>query len=190
MLVNCLLSIFSSKLVLSEKDKIMLHHGIDILICDGSNILCLLIIAYLSNHFLYGVLYVILFSMLRGYSGGWHSSTRLGCFIIYQIMFLLSLTIGSLSIPSCLSDIVFIFASVYTLVNLPVQHIYNPLTENERKRNMVKTRIVLFCILILYMIFVSMHLPYYRVISQVVLWNALYMEALKHTSYWRKPDGN
>lgn len=70
MLADSLYSIFSKRLYYYEKEKTMLRHGIDILICDGSNTIFLLIVAYLSNHFLYGMLYVILFSLLREYSGG------------------------------------------------------------------------------------------------------------------------
>ena len=155
----------------------MVRHGIDIFVCDGSNIFCLLIVAYLLNRFLYGILYIAIFSALRGYSGGWHSSTRFGCFAVYQLMFLFALAFYSLNIPRCMSDIIFVFSSLYTLIYSPVQHIYNPLTESEIKTNRIKTRSTLICALILYMTFVSIHLPYYRVISQVVLWNALCMEA-------------
>lgn len=178
----------NSKCGLTKKESVLLQHGINTIINDSINILSIIILAFLFNDILNGVLYAYVFSSLRRHSGGWHASSRIRCFISYQLVFLIMLfLINTSNIESNnLSIIIYSLSILYILKNAPVEHIYNPLSEDERLKN---TRIVMYNIIkitILFMTLYLYHTHYPFVICYASAWNACCMAILKHSKMWRK----
>lgn len=63
-------------------------HGIDIIVSDGIGFISALFLSTLFHNTIPCLLYIASFSMLRVYSGGYHSSTRINCFILYNVLFI------------------------------------------------------------------------------------------------------
>ncbi|MBR3151198.1 MAG: accessory gene regulator B family protein [Erysipelotrichaceae bacterium] len=122
--------------------------------------------------------------------GGWHASTKLGCFLTYQSVFIIICLLNECHFPLSLSVFVYFFSFIYLYFNSPVEHIYNPLTVAERISNKKKARRSAIYLTIFFVFLVFANSRYSCVLSLVIFWNSICMEMLKHTKYWRKPDEN
>ncbi len=119
----------TKKKELSSIRKKLIVHGIDILICDGRNYLCLFLLSLLLHRFTDAVVFAVLLSVLRSRTGGWHANTPNKCFLFYQLSFLLFCLFSSFEFPF-IYHILMIISSAYILVNSPVEHVFNPLSSS------------------------------------------------------------
>ena len=76
-IINCI-----SKYVDADEDMLVIYkYGIDIIINKLVHIFFICIIGYLYNVLFETVLFLVFYSTLREYSGGFHASTKIRCFI-------------------------------------------------------------------------------------------------------------
>ena len=173
-------------LQLSETELSLLNHGIDIIINDGINYLFVILLSLFLRDGIRGLLYLICFRLLRIYSGGWHAKTKAGCFLSFQIMYLMAGFFIKNQILMSFNIYISFFCTLYMILVGPVEHIYNPLTQNERTHN--HRFLILNCLLLM---MIDMFLYFsYRNLSQtvciVMIYNVFMMELLKHSKYGRK----
>lgn len=174
------------KYSLSDIDIQIIEHGIEIFLSDGANILTAIVVSCLTSNFYKGFIYIVTFSSLRIHSGGWHSATKSQCFISYQIVFSAMLILSTFSFPSILLTTVYTIAVIYTIINAPVEHIYNPLSDQERRKNRLaalKSLLFVSCLFVILLINKSEHV---FTICFAVAWNAICMRLLKRSKYWRE----
>lgn len=123
------------KIGLSGLDKELVSHGIDILVCDGRNFLSIILPSFFFGTTERTFLYLIVLSCLRGHTGGWHSKTEFGCFVTYNISYLLLIWFSYCNIHQSLMNFGVLFSIVYIIRFSPVEHMNNPLSDPERNRN-------------------------------------------------------
>ena len=181
-----LYSHIQSKYSFSDCQMVFLSHGIDIIVNDSINMLFLLFIAFISRDLFQGIVYLLSFTSMRRHSGGWHASTRLLCFLSYQLVFVFLLVCSNFITDFRIIILMFLGSISYIIKNAPVQHIYNPLTEQEviNNRNKLARNLVLICLAFSAFSLYESH--YAFTICYASSWNALCMSLLKHSNMWRK----
>ena len=169
---------------LSERQELLLKHGINIVLCDGGNLLFTTGISFVFGKSIVTVLYLILFSILRSYSGGWHASTRGQCFLSFQSFYCLYILLLSLDIPKSIECSTVLLSFVYIVLNAPVEHFLNPLSQEEIERNRVKTVFIATAMTVTYF-FTSLYPSVSRTITVVLFFDMIMMVKLKNSSSWR-----
>jgi len=167
---------------MSEYQELLFLHGIDIIVNDGKNVLIVLLLSFVFHRFWETALFIMTFSLLRIHSGGYHAETHAGCFCGYLATYFLFLGMIRISLSMELSLIIDFLCSSYIIINGPVEHKNNPLTEGERKRNM---QYIIFYIFLFHILFVLFFRKYYTMIISVLFLNAYMMFCLKHSKNWR-----
>ena len=125
---------------LSNKQILLINHGIDILISDGRNILTVLFFSTLFRNTKSAIVYLMVLSTLRVHSGGWHASSETKCFISYQGMFVLFSQLNKLQLNRYFCLVLMIVSIVYIVRYSPVEHIYNPLLKSEKYKQLYDTQ--------------------------------------------------
>lgn len=80
-----------------------------------------LLIATFTNNLMYAVCYTFLFTRTRSITGGYHSSTYLGCVVFYIVFYQLS-TIIALNTPFKIQLLLYAISMVFLLYITPVIH--------------------------------------------------------------------
>ena len=135
---------FNRRIGLSELDRELVSHGIDILICDGRNYVSTILLSFFFGTTRRTILYLIILSCLRGHTGGWHSKTELGCFVTYNISYLLLIWLSYRGIHPFFMNLIILTAVSYIIWFSPIEHINNPLSNQEREKNRMISGL-LFC---------------------------------------------
>lgn len=119
-------------------------YGFDILQYDLSILLMICLISIITNNCGIGLLYIVLYRMLRSNAGGYHCETFSGCFFISVSMFVLLLVIEQFGriLVAPLYYFTFFTASII-ICEAPVEHVNHKLDPNEiikyKKRTIVLT---------------------------------------------------
>ena len=168
-----------------DEKRLLVEHGIDILISDGRNILCVFIWSLLLHNTRQALVYLLVLSTLRVHTGGWHASSEMYCFITYQWMFFLFSYLLHFQISEYLCFFLLFFSIVYILIFSPVQHRYNPLSEDEIKKN--RNYCVLYCFLYSVLFFITglSSNMYPRTIVITFVFNVTLMEMLRKSKNYR-----
>lgn len=119
-------------------------YGIELFLFKGTFFLIVLIISLLTNTFLISTVFLISYTIIREYSGGYHCKTAEMCLLVSIFIYLVLLVFYKLSLQqienalfviSLLSIIPIIFFS-------PVESINKPLTKAEKKKYKVVAIII------------------------------------------------
>jgi len=161
------------------------EHGIDIIVSDGRNMLCVLVLSLLLNNFKYALLYLLILSSLRIHTGGWHASSEIKCFFTYQTMFLLFSFINSFNIPRAVCLLIMILSLIYIICLAPVEHKLNPLSSDEIKRNRVCCLVYCFVFAAVFLLIQGNHSSYSQSIALSFLFNVVLMELLRNSKDYR-----
>lgn len=170
----------------TEYQMMLISHGIDIFLSDGQCFLAVIILSFLFHDFKNTLMYLLILSSLRSYTGGYHSTTHIGCFLIFLCAYLVFEGLSYTSCPESIRILFFFLCSFYTIQNAPVEHINNPLTSKERIRNKKRSFILVLILNFLFIILYIQHFMLYRVIIHTLLINVVFMHSLKYSKYWRK----
>ena len=170
---------------LDEYDEMLVRHGIDIILCDGSEVVTVLLVSLLSHQFLITCYYIIVFGFLRVNCGGWHAKTAECCFVVYCSLYLLFLMLYRIIIPEWAVWTLLLVNIGYIIINCPVQHIFNPLSKKEVLMSRKKTCIFLSVICFVQQISVvrSVLLRPNLIILMLVSCSMMF---LKRSEFWRK----
>lgn len=134
--------------LINEDEKDVLHYGLELFLIKISHYCGIFLVAIIVGGGK-GV-QIILFFMpqylyLRSITGGYHSKTRLGCFMISILITALVITNYKAFEISCINWIRFI-ASIFICINCPIENINAPLTQKEKNilKQKVKIMLLLF----------------------------------------------
>ena len=171
-----------------DKRRMLVEHGIDILISDGRNLLCVFLISFFLRNTSQTLLYMFVLSTLRIHTGGWHASSELKCFITYQGMFLLFSLLNSFVIPKYVSIVLMAISVFYIIYFSPVEHKYNPLSYEEIQRNRK------YCILlsagysVTFLFLIEYSYMHAQTIIITFIYNVILMELLRKSENFRYHD--
>lgn len=128
--------LLKNKIIISDKQEIY-KTGIMLILADIINFFLVLMIGIITKSFLCSIIYLIVFSQVRKFSGGFHAKTFWLCRIVTVGTYvLIVLTSGLISrnyilITLCCD----IFTLITMIVFAPVHHPNKDLTQKEEKAN-------------------------------------------------------
>lgn len=147
-------------------------YGINTLLTSSLNMLTALIIGLIFNKFFEMVLFIVVYKTVRKYSGGRHSATALGCYIVSVITYIIAvLCIEFCSLPSSVLIIISFAASVVLAFISPIEAEKKPLNSVEKrvyKFKCIITLIVWLLVLLVLWYIKSFGYFYYNFIKAIV----------------------
>ena len=160
----------------SQKELALIRYGLDVVLLNGSEILCILIISLFLKKFTVTLIYTVFYSWLRIHCGGYHCKNKGSCFVSYVLFFLCFVLCTDMEL-NVLLYLLYVVSVFYIAVNAPVQHILNPLSASEIRYNRNSTWFIL-----------SLSCAVFTLISQcrisvlfAVCFNAMMCFILKHS---------
>ena len=156
-----------------EYDDMLFHHGVRIVLQDGSEILTVLLLSLFLHQGRAAVLYTSTFAILRIHTGGLHAGTPAGCFIGYLAMYLAVTGYSLLPLNPSVCFFLSLISTLIILRNAPAEHILNPLTVQEYQYNRKCVRILIPLYLLTESVLISCGSMLYRTMSAVLILTAL-----------------
>lgn len=151
---------------IQESDKEIYEYGIASFLAMGCNTLSFLLICYLCDMFLEGIIYGILFILLRIYAGGIHLTSNIKCFIASSgVVIGTLLLLKHISLDNIILIILAIIASFVIWILSPVEAVNKPLDEKELIVYRGRARAIL--LLELFIMAISLFLDI-RIISYII----------------------
>lgn len=166
-----------------DEDKELYYHAIKLIIHEWSTYVFLIVIACFVNAIIPTILYIVLLTLIRRYSGGYHADTYFMCWFLYTIFYLIFLVLFKMNMFSnvYVSLMVLISSSFYIYKNAPVQHINNPLEVIEKHKYRKFTMLILWSYICTYLILQIINSKISSIVLIVLLFNALLMFFLKQS---------
>lgn len=143
--VCCTEHLIDAGIVERKKEKIYIY-GLELFISTISSVFSMLLIAAITNHFLYGILFLLIFMPLRMTANGYHAKTFFRCFVLTNSVFILYLFIimhYSIIYSKNIYWVLFIISVLYIFFKAPIEHPLHKLTEEKRKKNRLYAHIIL-----------------------------------------------
>ena len=129
------------------EDREIYVYGFETLLLNGGLVLMFLIISLILNELSYFFSYLVFFIPLRVFAGGYHSSTSERCFILSNVMYILSaLMTKYISFAESKTIIMLLIIIAYgVIISLsPLVNKNNILDKHQIKRNKIIVYILLF----------------------------------------------
>lgn len=115
--------------MIEEEDSEVYQYGFEIVIDSVLETLLLMVIGFLIGKTMQTILFILTFTVIRRYSGGFHASTKLRCVMTSIFLFLMAVILSSLDFAyrelcyACLG----VVANVIIWIYAPVEHYKKPL---------------------------------------------------------------
>ncbi len=113
-------------------------YGFGALFFDAGQTMLFLLIGISIHHFWQTVLFLTVFAMLRKYTGGFHTETRIGCTCmscVFLGIVLVTTSWGSIFFESWFTYLLCsVFYGLCFYVYAPVEHQHKPLTKQQKYR--------------------------------------------------------
>lgn len=118
-----------------ESERAIYVYGYQMLFELGVNIATSILIAVIFQAYAIVIIFTVAFLMLRGYVGGYHAKTSLGCFCWSAIILILSVIAVKSVNDLIYSNYLFLLEIIMSpciFKRAPIPNINKPITENER----------------------------------------------------------
>ena len=152
----------------NERDIII--YGLEIILHNIALIIILIFLGIVTNTLLETMLFVMIHIVIQRKTGGYHTSTRFGCFLVTTIAWFgaimtvkMQVRYEFLSFPTAIC--LCIGMIIITLICAPVENINKPLTEETKIIN----RIISIELMITFSILLSVLWSYFPVVSSTIL---------------------
>lgn len=142
--------------IVSKQDVPIYQYGLKMLLLKVTYITSFIIYALLVGALKETILFLIAYSFLRSYNGGYHASSILGCYLVRLSTIILNSVLCKVSIAGILFkvDIVLlILSSVFIFLFSPVDNHEKQLDDLEKKVYGYRAKICVACSLILFIAF-------------------------------------
>ena len=123
-----------------------------------------LLIATVNGNLLYALTYTVLFTKTRSITGGYHSSTYLGCILTYILIYLLS-RLFVVYIPFNFQLVLYSVSAFFLYIITPVIH---PNKENNPP-NVAEMKVKLLKLLSLEIMFLLIFVHLFKEVSQAII---------------------
>lgn len=135
-----------------EEDRDIYQYGLEITLIFILNICTILIISLFLNLFIESLLFLVCFSLLQSFAGGYHAMTHLRCFLMTMACWVIAVVSVPLIEPFLILHIVFSAASLIMVFLLaPIQHKNYPMSDEKARRmkKIARTIVVMQCAVVL-----------------------------------------
>lgn len=122
--------------MLPEADRKLYLYGYQMLIEFCINIMTSICIAVIFDAYLTVLVFTVAYLLIRGYAGGYHARTSLGCFCMSAGLLILAVIMVDQVSGLEMRNILFILECVMmpcVILNTPIPSENKPITENERQ---------------------------------------------------------
>ncbi len=135
-------SILVKNKLIEEEDSIFYQYGFEILIDTVLQTILMLIIGILLGKPMETLVFLIIFTSIRRYSGGYHADSKLKCTLVSTFVMLISIEFP-IFFTNRVSYIIGAILSIITIwVFAPVEHVNRPLTDEAKKHCRIYSRIL------------------------------------------------
>lgn len=119
---------------LDEENKAIISFGVDQMLNAGLNLISLILLGIIMNSWKESVIFLLLFIPLRKYAGGYHADTKIRCYMLTNLMFVLSIQFYKLFSGSE-TEILFFSIVLSVLVGMlsPVDNLNNLLSAKQKR---------------------------------------------------------
>lgn len=143
-----------------SKDKIeVCIYGLELIISDVIVMIIAILMSVITKTFIYTVLLLLVFVLLRHQAGGFHASSHFRCNALFFAAYIVSLLLIKL-IPVTLMKYIAIIMSVISLVEIflyaPAEHPNRPVSKKKKKKFRVRS-IVMTTVFAILVIILSIH---------------------------------
>lgn len=146
--VNSLVNYFVRHEIISETDVDLYIYGVDLLLYTIISISTLLVLGALLGLIIPVAFWLISFSLLQGFGGGYHASTHFRCFTAMAIGEAGALLLWLL-LPSAACIVIGVLSLIVIWFLCPVEHPNAPLSTVTKHKMKKTTRICASCLFIL-----------------------------------------
>ena len=129
----------------TEKEEIYIY-GLEIIISTSGCLLSIILLSCLLSGFTSGLVFISVFVPLRLFTGGYHATTYSKCFVISNLIYLLTFFVKYIAwerIPMELWGCLLLIMCFYIIKNAPVISSAQPINESKRKRSREITKYIL-----------------------------------------------
>lgn len=152
-----------------EDERSVIQFGIGILLSKTLNLITEIIIGCLFSMLLETVIFLLAFSFLRSYAGGFHASSSLKCYISSSAVMAVALIVVKYVDMSFINVIFALFGMVVCLIFAPIESKNKPLDEVEKTVYRKRVLIILFLILSVMICSYFLHINFIFTTLSVVL---------------------
>jgi Membrane protein putatively involved in post-translational modification of the autoinducing quorum-sensing peptide len=166
-----------SGLIAKEDTEIYLF-GVEVALLKLIHFATMLIVGFCFGMALETVVFIVSYSLLRVYAGGFHAETRLGCYGISWFMILFTLFLTKFCPALILSTVAVIFfipSFLIIFILAPVENKNKPLDITEKYRYRKITRVMLFAELIIWVILLCINIVQVAFIISISLFSLAIM---------------
>ena len=113
-------------------------YGCELMLSTCASIISIIVISILVRAPYSSITFLFVFMGIRFFSGGLHAATYLRCFILTNMVYLLTLLIASfvvLSMGAVVQELIVVLSTTIIIVLAPVRHKNHPLSELTYRRN-------------------------------------------------------
>lgn len=130
---------------ISIEDREVYEYGAEVLLSNGVVILLLCIFSIITNSFSYAICFILIFAPLRACIGGFHASNQRNCIILTLFIYILLFYLKDSIIQYVNIQIIttLLVADAVFLLSVPQVNKNHFLVEEEIRRNMVKSKILI-----------------------------------------------
>lgn len=127
--------------IIPNEQKPIYVYGFEIVISSIIGLLLVLVLSLVSDHFIDGVFFYVVFVVTRTYTGGYHANSYLKCNVVFSTVYILVLVLSELlasmySIVMHCMILVIYFAAVLGLA--PMENLNKPMSDKEISINRTK----------------------------------------------------
>jgi len=161
----------SLRLNSSDNEKEVYAYSIEVLLSLLINLVILFITSYVLNKVLHLFVFIVFFSGLRAFAGGYHAKTHFECISISFLIFIISI-MCSMYLKQ-FGEIILVFGVFFSLLMVfylaPVENENKPLNENERKKFELYSRItvVFLSLIVIALYFMKIQTDYVYITAAI-----------------------
>jgi len=154
----------SLRLNSSDDEKEVYTYSMEVLLSLLLNLIILSITAHVINKELHLFIFIMFFSGLRAFAGGYHAKTHIGCISISFLMFFIS-AVCSTSLKQ-FGEIILVFGVLFSVLMVfylaPVESENKPLSKKDRQKYKIFSRIIVVVLSLtaIFLYFVKAHTDY------------------------------
>lgn len=129
-LTNDITDFFIKRNIISIDLKEVYRYGFELIISDMINFSMILMLSFLFRQIIWGITFLVCFSTLRSFCGGYHAKTYWQCRTTFVLLFVAVTTINYLVKPHGLTILMLDVISMLIIVHFaPIENKNKPLTE-------------------------------------------------------------
>lgn len=153
--------------LIDMEDKDLYIYGVEVVLLKFLHLATMLIIGILLGFFFESALYILLYSILREYAGGYHAKSRFGCYLISWLMMFSVIIIlkHSSIIPDVPVYLSVVFSTAVILILAPMSAENKPLDDVEDRHYKRITTLILFIELLIFLLFQLLDLHNYIIVT-------------------------